>query len=122
MARPAILPRSVHYGSVWERCEISCPLSSRKSHDLSQDIHWEGVEFTETKSTFLQQYEVSSGGDWSIHRGGAVYVESAEGITIADCIFNQVRTKLSATRTTYIFASLLKSALSTSATRPAAMP
>lgn len=77
-----------------------------------QDIHWEGVEFTETKSTFLQQYEVSSGGDWSIHRGGAVYVESAEGITIADCVFNQVRTKSSATHTTY-FAPLLTSTLST---------
>ena len=57
---------------------------------LCQDIVWQSVAFTETKSTFLQQYEVSSGGDWAIHRGGAFFVENAEAIAVTGCTFNQV--------------------------------
>ena len=41
-----------------------------------------GLTFTGTASTFLEQYEVPSGGDWSIHRGGAVFVQDAEGLQV----------------------------------------
>jgi hypothetical protein len=52
-------------------------------------VSFSGFEFTETRATFLEQYEVPSGGDWSIHRGAALFVEDAENITVDKCSFNQ---------------------------------
>ena len=46
------------------------------------------ITFTQTEPTFLQRYEVPSGGDWSIHRGGAVFVEGADGFTMQKCRFH----------------------------------
>jgi hypothetical protein len=43
----------------------------------ARDITIEGIEFTETRATYLEQYEVPSGGDWSIHRGAAVFIRAA---------------------------------------------
>jgi len=55
----------------------------------AKDISFEGIDFTETRATYFEQYEVPSGGDWSIHRGGALFVEDSSNITISSCIFNQ---------------------------------
>jgi hypothetical protein len=55
----------------------------------AKDVSIEGIEFTETRATYLEQYEVPSGGDWSIHRGAAVFIEDSSNITVAACTFNQ---------------------------------
>ena len=55
----------------------------------ARNITLHGFSFTESRYTYLEQYEVPSGGDWSIHRGGAVFVENAEGINITGNLFNQ---------------------------------
>lgn len=44
---------------------------------------------TGSRVTFLEPYEVPSGGDWSVARKGAVYVQNAENINIVNCTFNQ---------------------------------
>ena len=47
--------------------------------------------FIQTRSTFMSEpYEVPSAGDWSVHRGGAVFVEHAHNISFERCLFNQV--------------------------------
>ena len=46
------------------------------------------ITFTQTEPTFLERYEVPSGGDWSIHRGGTVFVEGVDGFTIQQCLFD----------------------------------
>ena len=46
------------------------------------------ITFTQTEPTFLERYEVPSGGDWSIHRGGTVFVEGVDGITLQQCLFD----------------------------------
>ena len=33
--------------------------------------------------------KVPSAGDWSVHRGGTVYIEGAENINISGCLFDQ---------------------------------
>ena len=47
---------------------------------------------TETSNTFMSMYEAPASGDWAIHRGGAVFIEGAENITIAQSLFTQVAT------------------------------
>merc|ERR1719460_3077857 len=55
----------------------------------AKGVSIEGIQFTETRATYLEQYEVPSGGDWSIHRGAAVFVQDSSRIRISGCIFNQ---------------------------------
>ena len=38
---------------------------------------------------YIPTQEVPSGGDWSIHRGAAVFIEDSSNITVAACTFNQ---------------------------------
>lgn len=54
------------------------------------DVTFSGLTFTHTATTFMESYEVPSGGDWSIHRGATVFIDGAEGITIKYCTFDQV--------------------------------
>lgn len=58
------------------------------SASKTTQVSFSGITFTETRATFLEMYEVPSGGDWAIHRGGAVFVQDAEDIAISDCVFN----------------------------------
>jgi len=55
-----------------------------------QSITFTGIEFTQTRRTQMEQYEVPSGGDWSIYRGGAFFVQDAEDIRVENCKFDQV--------------------------------
>ena len=54
------------------------------------DISLDNLKFTQAEPTFLDAYEVPSGGDWSIHRGGAVFFEGVKGMTIDRCLFERV--------------------------------
>jgi hypothetical protein len=60
------------------------------SKEAAVGISFSGLEFTETRATFMAVYDVPSGGDWAVHRNGALYVESAERVVVEDCFFNQV--------------------------------
>ena len=60
----------------------------------ASDVSFVGFDFTETRSTYLSQYEVPSGGDWSIHRGAAFFVENSSAINISGCSFNRERFSL----------------------------
>ena len=44
--------------------------------------------FAHTATTYMSSYEVPSGGDWSVHRGGAVFVEGAENVVVENCLFD----------------------------------
>ena len=46
------------------------------------------MTFTQTEPTYLSEYEVPSGGDWSIHRGGTVFVQGVEGFLMQNCTFD----------------------------------
>ena len=49
-----------------------------------------GFRFAHTASTFLEPYSVPSLSDWSIHRGGAVFLEGTRDCAIRDCFFDAV--------------------------------
>ena len=48
------------------------------------------VVFAHTATTFLKHYEVPSGGDWSVYRGGTVFVEGMDGFNLQGCLFDAV--------------------------------
>ncbi|HUT30041.1 MAG TPA: right-handed parallel beta-helix repeat-containing protein [Sedimentisphaerales bacterium] len=55
-----------------------------------RNITLEGFRIAHTASTFLEEYSIPSGSDWSIHRGGAIFLEGARNCTIKDCWFDAV--------------------------------
>jgi len=55
-----------------------------------KNVGFSGVRFAHAATTQLRRYEVPSGGDWSVFRGGAVEIENAEGIAITDSFFDSV--------------------------------
>ena len=52
-----------------------------------QYIAFQGFNFSQSSTTFMQSYEPLARGDWAIHRGGAIFVEGAENCTVTDCNF-----------------------------------
>ena len=53
-----------------------------------RNISFMNITFAHTQTTFLEPYEVPSGGDWAIHRGGAVFAEGVDGLWIDSCRFD----------------------------------
>ena len=49
-----------------------------------------GLHFTETRATYMDPYEVPSGGDWAVHRGAALELVDARNVTVEGCTFEQV--------------------------------
>ncbi len=49
-----------------------------------------GLRIAHTRSTYLDEYEAPSLGDWTIHRGGAVYIEGTEQCSVDGCFFDAV--------------------------------
>jgi hypothetical protein len=54
------------------------------------NIAFDGLYFTHTASTFFEEYEAPSLGDWTIFRGGAIFMEGAEDCSITQCTFKDV--------------------------------
>ena len=55
-----------------------------------RDLILAGLTFRHTLRTFMETREPLLRSDWRIYRGGALYIEGAEEITIEDCFFDQL--------------------------------
>lgn len=55
-----------------------------------KNITFSGFRISHTASTYLKEYEATSLGDWSIHRGGTVLLDGTEDCTIENCFFDAV--------------------------------
>jgi len=58
--------------------------------DPVHHITFSGFRIAHTTSTFLNPYEAPSRGDWTLYRGGAVFIEGAEDCAIEKCFFDAV--------------------------------
>ncbi len=54
------------------------------------DVTITGLTFRHTLRTFMETREPLLRSDWRIYRGGALYLENTENISIEDCFFDQV--------------------------------
>lgn len=53
-------------------------------------IQLKGFRFSHAATTFMDEYEIPSPGDWGIHRGGSVFLEGAEDCAVEECFFDAV--------------------------------
>jgi hypothetical protein len=72
----ALLPRLVQF-----RGSAEAPVSH---------ISLVGFNISRAAPTYLESYEDPSGGDWSIHRGAAVFLDGATHVTLERLRFDQV--------------------------------
>ncbi|CAF4094110.1 unnamed protein product, partial [Adineta steineri] len=72
--------------------QISCIISISGSHRNNpvENVLIQGLIFTETSNTYMKDFMVPSGGDWSVHRGGTIYSTNTKNITITHNLFNQL--------------------------------
>lgn len=56
----------------------------------ARDITISGLGFRDSAATFMSSWSAPSGGDWSLHRGGALFVEDAEYIVVRNCVFRRL--------------------------------
>ncbi|XP_047122603.1 uncharacterized protein LOC101236102 isoform X1 [Hydra vulgaris] len=47
-----------------------------------------GLTLLHSTQTFMEPYQVPSGGDWSVHPNGMLFLEGTVNVTISNCIFN----------------------------------
>ena len=70
---------------------VVAPVLSAVVHiEGASNISFAGITFTETRATYLDQYEIPSGGDWAIHRGATVEIVDSVGVEITGCTFDQI--------------------------------
>ena len=53
-------------------------------------VHLANVTIAHAAYTYMEQYEIPSGGDWAIHRGASVFADGAESVTISGNSFEQI--------------------------------
>jgi hypothetical protein len=49
-----------------------------------------GVGFRDSAATFMSDWSAPSGGDWSLHRGGTIFLENTTDIIIRDSLFKRL--------------------------------
>ena len=84
-------PNSTDTDASGQPQEVVAPLLSAIVRiEVAQDISFSGITFTETRATFLEQYEVPIGGDWSVHRGATVEIVDSMNVEVSNCTFDQI--------------------------------
>ena len=58
--------------------------------DDASNITIQNVGFRDMAPTYMGSWSAPSGGDWSLHRGGAVFLENVTNIDIRNCIFRRI--------------------------------
>jgi hypothetical protein len=56
----------------------------------ASDITISNIGFRDTAATYMGKWEVPSGGDWALHRGGALMIEDASNVIIKNCVFRRL--------------------------------
>jgi len=85
-------------GTATDKAELIVPVLKRLlevkgspgAGNYAQHLAFEGLRFTHAAPTNMDDYLVPSAGDWSIHRGAAVFLQDAEHVRIRNCTFAEL--------------------------------
>ena len=55
-----------------------------------RNLTLQGLGIKDSALTYMDGHEMVSGGDWSLPRSGAVFIEGAEGVQITGCNFTRL--------------------------------
>jgi hypothetical protein len=77
---------------VFVASQIPCLISVSGSsiEDPVSNVLIQGLILAETSNTYMRDYMVPSGGDWSVHRGGTIYLTNTKNVTITHNLLTQL--------------------------------
>ncbi len=77
---------------VFVASQIPClvSISGSSIENSVSNVSIQGLIFTETSNTYMRDYMVPSGGDWSVHLGGTIYLTNTKNITMTHNLFTQL--------------------------------
>ena len=81
------LPSAAYFGTLHESV---IKIVGQGSHRPASRIRVSGLVVRHTTTDFLRPHEAPGGGDQSVHRGAAIFVQNAANITITNCRFDRV--------------------------------
>ena len=55
----------------------------------ARDVTVRNIQFRDTAATILEPHGMPSGGDWTLHRGGAITLQGTERLTVTSCSITQ---------------------------------
>ena len=58
--------------------------------DPIQGLKIVGMGFRDAAKTYMEQWAAPSGGDWALHRAGAVHLHGTSDVTVTDCHFHRL--------------------------------
>jgi hypothetical protein len=78
--------------NIFVASQIPCIISVSGGgiENSANNILIQGLTLAQTTHTYMRDYMVPSGGDWSVHRGGTVYLTNTKNITITHNLFTQL--------------------------------
>jgi len=78
--------------NVFVASQIPCLISVSGSGigNPARNIIIQGLTLTQTTHTFMRDYTVPSGGDWSVHRGATIYLTNTQNVTVAHNLLTQL--------------------------------
>ena len=78
--------------NVFVASQIPCIISVSGSsiNNPAKNILIRGLTLTQTSNTYMKDFMVPSGGDWSVHRGGTVFLTNTKNVTITHNLFTQL--------------------------------
>jgi hypothetical protein len=56
----------------------------------ASNITLRGLGFRDGAASYLENWAPPSGGDWALYRGGAIFLQGTEGLTVANCTFTRI--------------------------------
>ena len=65
-------------------------VAGASSESPVQDVRIQGLGLRDASYTYMDAWGVPSGGDWALHRGGALFLERTQNVTISDCVFKRL--------------------------------
>jgi hypothetical protein len=77
---------------VFVASQIPCLISVSGSsiEDPVSNVLIQGLILAQTSNTYMSDFMVPSGGDWSVHRGGTIYLRNTKNVTITHNMFTQL--------------------------------
>jgi hypothetical protein len=78
--------------NVFVASQIPCIISVSGGgiENPANNILIQGLILTQTTDTYMRDFMVPSGGDWSVHRGGTIYLTNTKNITITHNLFTEL--------------------------------
>lgn len=78
---PMLNPRTV-------TVELNYEIRNVLTINGAKNVIIRNIEFWGGYPTHMDDHDVPSGGDWSVHRGGVVFIEKSENVAVQECQFH----------------------------------